>query len=339
MENSQKAFGKWLDLIVAIAGDRELTADDMAKILGTTTRNVYHVMKALRDYGFVINHSHRHYSLDAMSPFFQEISRCVNLTTAQAQFLYDLLSKTDMTGTMSGLLRRKLQRFYHLSENVDDTRFMPASNKKFALLQRAMRQRRVVVLHDYASSNSRTVSDRTVEPFLFLGDNSDVRAFEIKSGKNKSFKISRIGRVEVLDTDWFNEEKHKKVFTDMFLFSGEEHHTVRLRLDIVAHNLILEEYPHSVPMMKPDGDGHWIFETFVVSYAAISRFILGLYEDIEVLADDGLKRYLDERIKRMAGAISQNGTTAPSDQQTNSSTSHGKAVTTSPTKGRLRARR
>jgi hypothetical protein len=32
-----------------------------------------------------------------------------------------------------------------------------------------------------------------------------------------------------------------------------------------------------------------------MSYLGIGRFILGLYDDIEVLGDDGLLRYIEEK--------------------------------------------
>lgn len=297
--DNQKAFCKWLDLIVAIAGDHEQTANGMAEILGCSKRNVYYVLRTLQDYGFVLRRSHGQYSFDANSPFFQEISRSVNFTYEQAQYLYNMLNGLDSDSAISGLLRRKLQRFYNLNEYVGDTRFLPGEHRNFINLQRAIRSRRIVTLHDYSSSNSRTVTDRTVEPFMFLGGNSDVRAYEIKTGRNKTFKISRIGKVEILDADWVNEQKHKKVFTDMFMFSGEDRHHICLRLDLVAHNLMQEEYPHVASMIRRADLNHWIFETDVVNYVGIARFILGLYDNVEVLEDEGLRHFLREKIEAM----------------------------------------
>lgn len=298
-------FSKWLDVILAIAGDREQTADQLAQILGTSKRNAYYVLKALKDYGFVLHHIHGYYNIDAHSPFFQEISRSVNFTHEQAQYLYNVLNGMDKGDAMAGLMKRKLQRFYYLNEYVGDTRFLPGYHKNLQMLQKAIQRKRVVILHNYSSSHSGTVTDRTVEPFQFLGDNTDIRAFEIGSGVNKTFKISRVEKVEILQTDWFNEDKHKKVFTDMFLYSGDEWHNVKLRLDLKAHNFMQEEYPHSEAVMKQEDDTHWIFETGLASYTIIGRFILGLYDDIEVLEDEGLRKYLDERIENMYDKVNK----------------------------------
>lgn len=306
------AIGKYLDFILAIAGEKELPATDLARILGTTTRNVYYLLADLRDYGFTVNHNHRLYSLDASSPFFQRIARSVDFTHDQAAYLYNVLAGVEKDNALAGMLRRKLQRFYHLNEHLD-IHFHRQVYKNMSLLQKAIRHKQIVILHDYASSNSQSVSDRIVEPFLFLGDNSDVRCYEIKTGLNKTFKVSRIGQVEVLQEVWFNEKLHKEAFTDMFLFSGEERHHVKLRFDILAHNLMKEEYPHSVGAMTETGDGHWLFETDVANYRGIGRFILGLFDHIEVIDDDGLRQYLQEHIERMKDSLSREDATAHSD--------------------------
>ena len=69
--DSTKSFFHWLDVIKAIAGDESLPATAVAEILGTSTRNAYYVLKALGEYGFIVNHQYGGYNIDADSPFFQ----------------------------------------------------------------------------------------------------------------------------------------------------------------------------------------------------------------------------------------------------------------------------
>ena len=70
---------------------------------------------------------------------------------------------------------------------------------------------------------------------------------------------------------------------------------MKLRLGRLSHDLLLEEYPLSARSITPDGDDRWIFETDVVSYVGIGRFVIGLSDDIDVLSDDGLKDYLKSK--------------------------------------------
>lgn len=296
--DTAKSFFRWLDVIRAISGDRILSAPDIAKILGTSLRNAYYVVKALSAYGFFVNHNRLGYNLDATSPFFKDINDSVGLNVDQAFYLYRMLIGKDVDNPMAAGIRLKLKRFYHFDVlGGNKKNYGPYTN--YMLLQSAMKDHKCVVLHNYASSNSLTVRDRLVEPFMFLGEDTDVRAYEVESGRNKTFKISRISIVEILDREWENVNKHRNAFTDMFMYSGEVRHHVLLRLDVSSYNCMQEEYPHSIFCLRPDDDTHWLFETDVANYEGIARFIMGLFDHIEVLEDKGLKKYLKEKIKRM----------------------------------------
>lgn len=296
--DTAKSFFRWLDVIRAISGDRILSAPDIAKVLGTSLRNAYYVIKALSAYGFFVNHNRLGYNLDATSPFFKDINDSVGLNVDQSFYLYRMLIGKDVDNPMAAGIRLKLKRFYHFDVlGGNKKNYGPYTN--YMLLQSAMKDHKCVVLHNYASSNSLTVRDRLVEPFMFLGEDTDVRAYEMESGINKTFKISRISIVEILDREWENVNKHRNAFTDMFMYSGEVRHHVLLRLDVSSYNCMQEEYPHSIFCLRPDDDTHWLFETDVANYEGIARFIMGLFDHIEVLEDKGLKKYLKEKIKRM----------------------------------------
>lgn len=300
--DTAKSFFRWLDVIRAISGDKILSAPDIAKILGTSLRNAYYVIKALSAYGFFVNHNKLGYNLDAASPFFRDINESVNLNVDQAFFLYRMLIGKDMDNPMAAKIMLKFKRFYHFDVlGGSEKNYGPYTN--YLLLQKAIKDHKCVVLHNYASSNSLTVRDRYVEPFMFLGENTDVRAYEMESGINKTFKISRISIVEILDREWENVNKHRNAFTDMFMYSGEVRHHVLLRLDVSSYNCMQEEYPHSIFCLRPDDDTHWLFETDVANYEGIARFIMGLFDHIEVLEDDCLKKYLSDKIKVMAKGL------------------------------------
>lgn len=303
---------KWLDLITAMTDGQNHTAGDLAAVLGTSVRNFYYTLDVLRASGFVVIHEGRYYHLHPRSPFFQSVASAVDFTENEAVYLHGLLTAVEKDNAMASMLKRKLERYYNLSQYTD-VRIQRHVYNNATQLERAMRRKQVVILHGYSSPHSQSVTDRVVEPFAFLGDKNDVRAFEVKSGVNKTFKVARIQSVEIVDAPWFNESKHKEVFTDMFMFAGEEKHRVRLRLDLLARNLMLEEYPHSSSLIAPDGQGRWIFEADLVSYIGISRFIAGLFDHVEVLADRGLVDFLNDKMAKWCPLVLPPGEDAPTD--------------------------
>ena len=139
-----------------------------------------------------------------------------------------------------------------------------------------------------------------MEPYLFLSNHNEVRCYELKSGQNKTFKVSRMGRVEVLDLLWCNEQHHTQVYTDLFHFSGETRYPVTLRLGVLSVNLLKEEYPQSVRWLQPDDKGHWLLHTEVCSLQGVARFVMGLYEDVEVIDSPELQQFLNRRVQELS---------------------------------------
>ena len=176
-----------------------------------------------------------------------------------------------------------------------------AINRHTEVLKEAMNRKCMCMLRNYSSPHSKTVSDRIVEPFLFMNNGLDIRCHEIKSHTNKTFKLARIGEVELLDVEWIAEKEHKQVFTDLFMFSGEERHAVTLLLDQLARNLIVEEYPASTTCISPvdDDPRHWLFTTDVPSYLGIGRFVMGLFNHIKVMGDDNFMLYIRNEVESM----------------------------------------
>lgn len=176
-------------------------------------------------------------------------------------------------------------------------------NDCVAKLREAMATRKMVVLHKYASPHSNTVTDRIVEPYQLMNDERDVRCHEIRSHENKTFRLSRMESVEIIDVPWTFDDRHKQMYTDMFMFTGEQRYTVKMRMGLLSYNLMVEEYPQSAKCFTADGDTVWVFEGEVVSFLGIGRFVLGLYEDIEVIGCEEFKAYLAGKIKSMNKAV------------------------------------
>jgi predicted DNA-binding transcriptional regulator YafY len=62
---------------------------------------------------------------------------------------------------------------------------------------------------------------------------------------------------------------------------------------------MLEEYPESRNHITQEDNQHWILDLEVVSYLGIGRFVLGLFEDIEILENEEFKDYIAQKIGAM----------------------------------------
>ena len=164
-------------------------------------------------------------------------------------------------------------------------------------LQHACTQKRCVILHQYASNNGGTVSDRHVEAYDIKPEDGLVVCYDIIKKGVRIFSINRIGYVEILDNEpWRNTASHKAVKVDVFHMNGDTTTRISLQLDLMAKNLLVEEYPRAKEFITGHkGDENiWYFTTDVCRMEGIGRFYIGLAEHIRILEGDELKKYASE---------------------------------------------
>ena len=180
------------------------------------------------------------------------------------------------------------------------------SNKNRAaaisLLQQAYSQKRCAILHGYASNNSGGVEDRLIEPYDVKPEDNLVIAYDINRKGTRVFNFNRIGYVEILpDKLWTNTDRHKPVFVDVFHMSDDNVKIhISLQLDLMAKNLLVEEFPRAKDYLKGHkGDENiWYFDTDVCRLEGIGRFYIGLANHITILEGDPLKQYAAEYAKK-----------------------------------------
>ena len=190
---------------------------------------------------------------------------------------------------MSQTLRRQIE-----AKRIETAKDKPAKNV-VALIE-AEKERKCVILHGYSSGSSGEVKQYTVEPFSFIGNYTYLWAYDIEARANKVFRISRIGNVQITNDSWTNESLHKKGEADIFHFTGDTPVPVKLELDLLAKNLLVEEYPDSEAEIKPIGVSggaadRFLLQTKVYSMLGLGRFYCGLASHITIIDAPGLVDY------------------------------------------------
>lgn len=289
-----------LELMLLLAENRNNTVEQLCERVGISRRNLYYYIDFFRQAGFVVEKRGGIYSLDKSSPFFTKLFRMVNFTEDEATTIRRVLDRAGGDSLQVRHILQKLNRLYDL-DILDDVELREQAGRNVSVLYDAIKTKNKVVLHNYSSPHSNTVSSRVVEPFMFLAGNDEVRCYEISSGMNKTFKVARMESVEMLLDPWEHESDHKRMYTDIFMFSSEKLLPVELRLDRLAYSLMVEEYPRAAQYIEPEDDRHWLLRIEVCSYMGIGRFVLGLYENIDVLGGKGFVDYIGSKLNLMCG--------------------------------------
>ena len=186
-----------------------------------------------------------------------------------------------------------------MRQQVIDRKVFTNKDKAAAIsrLQHACTQKRCVILHQYASNNGGTVSDRHVEAYDVRPEDGLVVCYDLDKSRTSVFSINRIGYVEMLDDQrWKHADYHKNIKVDVFHMTGDTTTRISLQLDLMAKNLLVEEYPRAKDGITSDKrDANvWYFTTDVCRLEGIGRFYIGLANHIQILEGEELKKYAKE---------------------------------------------
>lgn len=293
----QPKIERMLRLMKILTANTLYTVDEIAERLSMSRRTIYRYIDTFREAGFVIKKSGNHIRLDKESPHFKDISQLVHFTEEEAVILKRAIENIDDTNLLKQNLKRKLYSVYDNKILADTIVRGSNSNNVHALIE-AIEEHRQVELVGYRSAHGGAVRDRHVEPFAFTTNYVQVWCYDIESGSCKLFKLSRIESVRVLDTEWQHAAEHEKAQIDIFRMNGKEPKSVKLELGILAHNLILEEFPLSENYLTQIGKDRWLLQTEVRNYAGVARFVVGLMDDIKIVDTPELEQYLADYVAK-----------------------------------------
>ena len=293
----QPKIERMLRLMMMLTSNNRYTIEELGEKLETSPRTIYRYLDTFKEAGFVVSKKGNYFRLDRKSRYFKDISQLVHFTEEEAYILNSAIESLDPTNAIKQNLKAKLASIYDFKMLAECVVKGDNARNVNAIIE-AIENRKQIILHNYTSAHSRQVSDRVVEPMSFTTNYIQVWAYEVSSGKNKLFKLSRIGKVEILDKEWEFEQEHKEGLMDLFRINSFEQIPVKLKLGIRAASLLIEEYPLGEKYISPlpDDPSHFILDTWVCGYEGVGRFVLGLLDDIEIIEGDGLKAFLKERM-------------------------------------------
>lgn len=293
---AQQKILRVFQFIRALSKKTHPTKAQLAKEFKMTLRSVDRYFELLDELGYCVEKDFNNRFYIAYSQLPSE--KGVAFTLEESQLLQDLLHSDTKHPLRDGIIRKL---FYHselhpLSQNLTQV----DNAKKIRQLVEAINQKQRVILHNYHSANTQSISNRTVEPLEFSDNYESITAYEPASQLQKSYRIDRIGEVERLDE--LQTYKSTSVGTDWFGFIGDATFTVKLRLSDLAYRCLIEEHPATKPyshLTHANTTHPYSFEGEVRSEVGIGRFILGLPNEIKVLSPQKLKDYLNKRVKNL----------------------------------------
>ena len=109
-------------------------------------------------------------------------------------------------------------------------------------------------------------------------------------------KVNRIGGKDATGDQEWKKGGDPVLFVDVFHMNGDTTTRISLQLDLMAKNLLIEEYPRAKEFITGQkGDENvWFFTTDICKIEGIGRFYIGLANHIQILEGDELRQYAKE---------------------------------------------
>src|SRR5690625_1578446 len=185
---------KSLRLLMLLAHNRSYSRKEISERFNISERSVYRYLNQIENSGFVLDRSNGRYKL-VKDDRKRSLTKLLHFTQEEAYILYKSLSNLEASDTLLRSLIKKLHTLYDF-QALKQVQFQD-NIEKVKLLSQAINSQKQVVLKQYQSSNSQSVSNRKVEPFEFMTDYKAIWCLDLVDNTVKQFKISRITDVKI----------------------------------------------------------------------------------------------------------------------------------------------
>ena len=291
MHNQHKIL-RVLQLISLLKKEPSKSIRFLSGILESTDRTVYRYLDLVKELGFELQKDQNNKFLIIGNNDFETVS----FSNEEASLLRDLVLST---GKESKLKDTLLKKIYLQSElAIQGNQILRANiGKMVTKINTAITENKRVLLRSYHSINSQKISDRVIEPISFTDNYNSICGFEVDTKTNKFYNLERITEVVLLNEQQEFQKLHQLEKMDVFGFSklNGKRFSVELTLTLKAYILLKEEYPKIGKYIKKDKSSDvYNLKIEVNNPKPITRFILGLKEDIEVTGSKSFLKHLSD---------------------------------------------
>lgn len=257
--------------------------------------------EAFKNAGFEMQRDRQHRYAFRVDRTYQELKDILFFSEEDQALLMRAIDQVDPYGKRGHQLKRKLDSLYDYHKLGFSTLRRPYLNK-IDSLEQAQKEKRVVILENYHSSNSGRIRNRRVEPFHPSPPDDTLQAFDLDNQELRHFRISRIERVQLTSELWQHQHRHIVLPTDSFRIVDANQVQVHLRFRVGAYNELIERFPQTRSYLQPDAEKDvYDFQAPVNHrFLGLSNFILGFHDQIiEILEPDSLINHLGKELQNI----------------------------------------
>ncbi|MEM6396722.1 MAG: WYL domain-containing protein [Bacteroidota bacterium] len=292
-------------LLKLLAAPNRLTLKQLARHVGlddNDTSAVRRHIDNIKAAGIDIDFDHHYRYFIRPRPGFKELRYLAPLSDEDKALIKSAIHKNFGSDAEATALSNKLESLYDFQALGLEALRQPEL-EKINDVEAAIKEKKQVKLINYRSKTSNTMRDRVVEAFAIEPEIGMIRAYDIEAGKLRTshFMLSRLDRVEILDTPWKYEQEHNLKVSDPFNIVMDRRELVHLKLDVSAYNDLIEGHPQARQFARPakQKDQYDWQARVNAKYIGLMPFLLANWQGVEVLGPENLKNKLKEEVGRI----------------------------------------
>ena len=291
MHNQHKIL-RVLQLIALLKKAPPKSIRFLAGVLESTDRTVYRYLDLVKELGFELHKDHNNKFQIVGGDEYQQIS----FSDEEVLLLRDLVMTTGKDNKLRDSL---LQKIYLQSELAIQGNHILKANlgRMVEKINYSITEKKRILLKGYHSLNTQKISDRIIEPITLTDNYNSVCGFEVETQLNKYYNLERITEVIQLEEEQQFHQLHQLDEMDVFGFSEKngQKFSVELLVSLRAYILLKEQYPKiDNHITKEINTEKYRVKINVNNPKPITRFILGLKEDIEVIGSKSFFKHISE---------------------------------------------
>ncbi len=288
MHNQNKIL-RVLQLITLLKKQPAKSIRFLAGILESTDRTVYRYLDLVKELGFELQKDRN----NKFQIIGEDDYPSISFSKEEVSLLRDLVLSTGKDNKLKDSL---LQKIYLQSELAIQGNHVLKANlgRMIEKINSSISENKRILLKGYHSINTQVISDRIIEPISLTDNYNSVCGFEVETKLNKYYNLERINEVVILDESQEFNKLHQLDELDVFGFSERngEKFIVELSLSLRAYILLKEQYPkiekHINKELKSE---KYHLKVEVNNPKPITRFILGLNDEIKIIGSNKFKNY------------------------------------------------
>lgn len=292
----QQKLRRLLRILMSLDSKQGMGIDAICNRFDISDRTVYRYFELFKDVGFVLDKEQGRFRLLHDCRAYKELSNLLHFSEEESYLLQQAINSIDSNNLIKQNLVNKLYSLYDarfVAENI----VSKIQGENIRNIITAIDNKRQILLKDYKSASGASIKDRRVEPIEFTTNYVAIWCYDSDSESNKLFKVSRIGEVEMLNTMWQYEDRHNATKTDVFRMAGGDKVQVVIEMGLRAASLLKEEYPLAEKHILQLADDKYRFQADLFGLQGISRFALGLMDEIKIIKPEPLRQHLNEKLR------------------------------------------